>query len=196
MSEFTALKAISVTLKELLEAHITNSSEPELNGVPIDLRSPKEMREDQDTQGISLWLYRVMRNADLINQPLMRPAPDKQLRRSMPVDLYYLVTPIAPKPEDEQALMGRVLQVFNDHPTLSGGVLKNSLAGSSAEFRVSQQSTAMQELTDVWLALHEPYQLSATYVVQAVNIESDLEPLQTIPVVVTETDYNQILKVT
>ena len=40
MSDFTVIRAASDTLKSILETGITNSPDPQLNGVPIDLRSP------------------------------------------------------------------------------------------------------------------------------------------------------------
>ena len=35
MSDFTAIRGVSLTLKELLRQAITLSSDPQLNGVPI-----------------------------------------------------------------------------------------------------------------------------------------------------------------
>ena len=167
MSEFTAIRAVSQTLFDILEANITNSTEPELQGVPIDLRSPREMRGDgTPSLGISLWLYQVVRNADLLNHPPQRPAPDRILRRALPIELYYLVTPIANEPEDEQALMGRVLQVFNDRPILRGSDLKDSLLNTQVELRMILEAPSLEELTRIWHALQEPYQLSVTYMVQ------------------------------
>lgn len=64
MSDYTALRAVSLTLKGLLEDHITHSTDAQLTGVPIDLRTPRELREANNQQAISLWLYRVARNAD------------------------------------------------------------------------------------------------------------------------------------
>ena len=196
MSEFTAIRAVSQTLKELLESYITNSSEPELKGVKVDLRSPKEMREDHNALGISLWLYRVARNQDLLNHPPVRPAPDRLLHHALPIDLYYLVTPLAAQPTDEQALMGRVLQVFNDHATLRGGDLRDSLSGSPEELRLMLEALSLEELTRVWHSLQESYQLSASYLVQLVSIDSEREPLQTAPVVSIKSEYEQILSVT
>jgi len=196
MGEFTAIRAASETLKAILEANITNRSEPELKGVPIDLRSPKEMREANNTTGISLWLYRVARNADVLNNPPRRPAPDKILHRPLPIDLYYLVTPIANDPEDEQLLMGRVIQVFNDHPILSGSDLKDSLQGNSDELRVIFESQSLEDLTKVWYSLQESYQLSVTYIVQLVGIDSDLEPVKSSAVTIRQSEYDQILMVT
>src|SRR5579871_6521539 len=152
MSDYTAIRAVSQTLLALLQNNITNSSSPDLAGVTVDLRTPKEMQEAQNAEGISLWLYRVMRNGDLVNQPPARPSPNQVARQPLPIDLYYLVTPIRRDPAAEQTLMGRVLQVFYDHSILAGSALRDSLAGSSAELRLTLETLSLEEITRVWTA--------------------------------------------
>lgn len=196
MTDYTVIAAVSQTLRDLLEDHITNHPDPGLNGVPIDLRSPKEMRDDQDATGVSLWLYRVVRNGDLLNYPPRRPTPAQQSRQPLPIDLHYLVTPIANDPRDEQALMGRVIQAFNDHAALRGSDLQGTLELSGQELRLNMEPMSLEEITRVWSALQESYQLSVSYQVQLVGIESDHEHIQTTPVLVKETTYTQILEVT
>jgi hypothetical protein len=192
MSEFTAIRAVSLTLQQLLQQHITASSEPQLRDVDIDLRSPKEMREDEDT-GISLWLYQVVRNGHTLNQAPQRITPDQSLQHPLPVNLYYLVTPLTDDPRDEQALLGRILQVFNDHSILRGGDLQDSLEGEGVELRVTLEMLTLEELTRIWNSLQESYQLSVTYLVQVVDIDSAQEPVQTAPVLARESHYNQVL---
>jgi hypothetical protein len=199
VSEFTALRAVSFTLRALLEEHITNSTEPQLSGVPIDLRSPKELRVAQ-VNGVSLWLYRVARDGDLLNRPATRPSPNQVGHTQLPVSLSYLVTPLAEEPADEQVLLGRVLQVFNDHAILRGADLQKSPQVQPLELRdeirVSLEMLSLEEITRVWDSLQEPYELSVAYRVQVVSIESDHEPIETSPVLVRENQYTQIVSVT
>jgi hypothetical protein len=195
MSEYTAIRDVSETLRALLETHITNSSEPSLNGVPVDLRTPRELRENNVELAVSLWLYRLSRNGDLLNHPPPRPAPDRVLRAPLSLDLYYLVTPLARDPADEQVLMGKVLQVFNDFTQPSGSLLSGDLAGTGAKFRVVFDSLSMQDLTQIWQSLQESYQFSVTYVVQTVLIDSEREAVRTSPVLVRETEYDLIQSV-
>ncbi len=198
MSEYTAIRGVTLSLRDLLQAHITNSTDPELNGVAIDLRSPKEMREannDQGAQGVSLWLYRVARNGHTLNQPQRRPALDRVERHLLPMNLYYLVTPIATASDDEQLLLGKILEVLNDHPTLRGPLLHASLVDEE-EFRVTLEPLTLEELTRVWDSLKESYQLSVSYLVQVVDIESGREPVAVRPVDERRTEYSQITSVT
>ena len=194
MSDYTVIRAVSETLRELLRLHITNDTEPQLNGVKIDLRSPREMREDNEARGVSLWLYRIVRNPDLLNSPPARPAPDQIARHSLPIDLYYLVTPIAAQAADEQVLMGRALQTFNDHPILRGGDLEDPLKDPD-ELRLALETPSVEEQTRIWHSLQESYQLSVTYRVQLVTIDAAHEPIRSKPVLVRQTNYRQAIGV-
>ena len=194
MSSYTALRAVSNTLRDLLVAGITNSSDMQLNGVPIHLLSPKEMHESTDKKtGVSLWLYRVARNGDTLGLPPRRISPTQVSHHPVPLDLHYLVTPIVEAPEDEQMLLGRVAQIFNDHPGLRGALLKDDLAGSGEEMRLMLETLSLEEISKVWQALGESYQLSLSYEVQLVTVDSARDPVQASPVLVRESTYTQIL---
>ena len=118
----------------------------------------------------------------------------------MPLSLSYLVTPLAQEPAEEQILLGKVLQVFNDHAILRGADLQKSSQVQPLELqdeiRLSLEMLSLEEITRVWNALQEPYELSVAYRVQIVNIESDREPIQTSPVLARESQYTQIVSVT
>ncbi|BCJ39844.1 hypothetical protein GCM10010168_27040 [Actinoplanes ianthinogenes] len=160
MNDFAAIKTVSRALRELLKQHITDSPLTELNGVPIDLRSPKELRDatkpPSPPTGVCLWLYRVARNADALNLP----PRDGQWPAAV-VDLHYLVAPVTEDTLAEQALLGRVLQVFGDH---------ERLRPAETELSVTMETLGLEELTRVWTALQEPYQLSASFLVRMVEI--------------------------
>ena len=86
-----------------------------------------------------------------------------------------------------------MLQVFNDHAILRGSDLQESLRGTTVQLRLSLETLSLEELTRVWDALNEPYQLSVCYQVQVVTIESALEPVLAPPVLVRNSAYDQIL---
>jgi len=82
-----------------------------------------------------------------------------------------------------------VLQTLNDHAILRGAELQDALAGSPEELRLALETLSHEELTRIWTALEEPYQLSVSYVVQVVEIDSDREAVQVPPVLVREIAY-------
>ena len=133
---------------------------------------------------------------EMLNEPPERRGLGQILRVPLPILLHYLVTPFTSDPVTRHTLLGRVLQVLNDHSILRGADLQDVLEGTTEQLRVNLQALPLEELSLVWEALSEPYQLSVTYLVQVVRIDSDLEPVKSSPVVEKETTYTQILSVT
>ena len=195
MSDYTAFSAVSSTLQTLLTNNITNALAVPLN-VPIQLYSPPEMDTVGQVPGISLWLYKVTRMAEMMNEPPERKSATQLARTPLPVLLHYLVTPMATDPLTRQTLLGRVLQVFNDHSILRGTDLQGVLQNTTEQLRVSLEALTLEELSLVWDALGAPYQLSVTYLVQVVKIDSDLELVKSGPVLEREVTYSQILSET
>ena len=195
MADFAAIGAVSSSLKTMLEQAITLSMEPQLAGTPIDLRSPKELRIAGLTPVVSLWLYRITRNDDLINLPALRLPPRQILPRPFPVNLHYLITPMTAQPIDSHRLLGRVLQIMHDNAILAGAFLDPSLvAGGVDQLRIHFEPHSLEELTRVWYALHEHYDLSCSYIVEYLPIASQREPVDAPPVLVAKADYAEILE--
>jgi hypothetical protein len=192
MSDYSVLSAVSSSLLTLLTNNITNALAVPLN-VPIQLFSPPEMDKVGQVPGISLWLYKVSRMAEMLNEPPERKSATQIARTPLPVLLHYLVTPMATDPLTRQTLLGRVLQVFNDHSILRGADLQGVLQNTTEQLRVNLEALTLEELSLVWEALGEPYQLSVTYLVQVARIDSDLELVKSGPVLEKETTYSQIL---
>lgn len=191
MSDFSVIGAISLTMREILNQRITLSTGP-LNGIAIDLRSPKELQV-AGTQAVSVWLYKVSRMAEMWNDPPDRRGLNQIQGAPLPLELHYLVTPMLQDPVTRHTVLGRVLQVLNDSPILRGANLQGVLQGTSEQLRVNLEALTLEELSLVWEALHEPYQLSVTYLVQVAKIDSDLEPLRSSPVLERDVDYVQIV---
>jgi len=186
MSDFAAIRAVSESLRGVIESHIT------LPGVTVSEQSPRQMVE-AGTDGISIWLYRVTRNEFLLNNPPSRPAPNQLRKKPFPVNLHYLISFFMPDVRDEQLLLGRIVQVFNDQPLLRGSDLTGSLAGEDSEFRIHFETLTLEELTRIWNALQEPYRTSVSYLVEIVQIESLLSPTLAQPVLQRHSTTSQIV---
>jgi hypothetical protein len=195
MSDYSVLSAVSSSLLAMLTNYITNALTVPLN-VPVQLFSPPEMNTVGQVPGISLWLYKVSRMAEMLNEPPERRSATQTARTPLPVLMHYLVTPMATDPLTCQTLLGRVLQVFNDHAILRGADLRGVLQNTPEQLRVNLEALTLEELSLVWEALGEPYQLSVTYLVQVAKIDSDLELVKSSPVLEKETTYSQILSMT
>ncbi|HYH66744.1 MAG TPA: DUF4255 domain-containing protein [Urbifossiella sp.] len=175
MSEFTAIREVSRSLRTLLEARLAHEADDQLPdpSVVVALDSPQATAAEF---GVSLWLYRVARNPDLANHPPPRPAVGLLGRTPLPLDLYYLVTPMVGDPEADQALLGRVVQTFHDTPVLRGADLSAPLLADGREVRVTLEPQSLDVLTQLWQALQEPYRLSVSYHVQVLPIDSARPP--------------------
>jgi hypothetical protein len=104
-----------------------------------------------------------------------------------------LITPVATDPLTRHALLGKVLQVMNDHAILRGADLQGILQGTTDQLRVVLETLSLEDLSLVWDALSEPYQLSVSYMVQLVSIDSAEQPVKTSLVIEKNTQYTQIL---
>src|SRR6185503_19797351 len=95
---FTALAATSQTLSDFLQTEY--AADPTLGalfggggGMVVSLNTPQEM-EDEPQAGVSVWLYRVNRDEDTLNRPMLRLSAVQFRYPPMPLRLHYLVTPI------------------------------------------------------------------------------------------------------
>ena len=143
----------------------------------VSLLTPQEVVE-MNSEGVSLWLYRLQRDEQTLNHPPRRVATNQFEQPPLPLRLHYLVAPIVSHetrpqaPELEQHILGRVLQVFNDLGSLRGSTLMADLAGQPLEIFVRLEPLTLEEITRVWDALDLSYQLCVSYEVSVVPIAS------------------------
>jgi hypothetical protein len=183
---FTALQATSLSLVSLLRDQFTNDVRlrsffnPAFGGtMRVSLNSPQEMTT-LGTQGLSVWLYQVVRNADRLNMTPERIGPTQYRHLPLPVCLHYMMTPFVniqngTSPETEQMILGKVLQIFHDRPKLRGTELKGDLMGTDAEFNVRLENLSIEQMSEVFYSLDRSLQLSISYEVSIVYIESELQ---------------------
>jgi hypothetical protein len=186
----TALKAASVTLQNVLQGSF--ATDPALaayfaGGAIVSLGTPHDM-EKAGKFGLSLWLYRLIRDEQTLTQPPSRPAPNRIRRQPLPVRLHYLMTPIISgasgggSPETEQHVLGRVLQTFNDKPRLSGADLSDAFLGTDIALSIRLETLELENIARIWDSLERSYQLCLSYEVGIVPIESTGEDASDTPV--------------
>lgn len=182
---YTALLATSQTLADFLQNRLEN--DPTLRtffnaGVGgtmvVSLRNPEEMSEKHD-QGLSLWLYRITRDEDRLNDPPQRVAPNLSEETPLPLRLHYLFTPVVDpntpnNPEIEQRVLGKVLQCLYGHPWFRGTDLSGDFSGTDAQLATRLEPMSLEDITRIWNALEQPYHLSVSYEVTLVNIDSEI----------------------
>jgi hypothetical protein len=196
---YTALRASSRTVVKFLEARL--QADPLLSGffgggMVVSLATPQEMNE-KPAEGLSVWLYRIIRDDQRLNDPPVRISPTELRPPPLPVRLHYLMTPVTNEqtgdPETEQLILGKVLQLFHSHPVLAGADLQAEFAGTEVELRVRLEPLMLEEITRVWESLDGSYQLSISYEVSVVNIMPELEPEQVSPVTISLPEHGLIV---
>jgi Pvc16 N-terminal domain len=193
---FTHIRAASLTLQNVLQKSfiadptLAQMFDPSMSGKSIvSLATPDGMEAAGDT-GLSMWLYRLVRDEQTLNRPPRRISPTLTRRQPLPVRAHYLMTPIItgaskiPAPEAEQLIVGRVLQAFHDEPLVSGPDLEGSYQGTAVELAVRLETLGLDETSRIWEGLERSYQLSVSYEVAIVVIESGLQPVSAPPVMV------------
>jgi hypothetical protein len=200
---YTNIFSTSETLRQLIENDLRQDVGPnglaslfDGGGFTVELATPQEM--GADAQGVSLWLYRVVRDDLRLNDPPRtrpRAAGVDLLPPPLPLRLHYLATPLATDaPDTEQKILGRLLQLFHSRPVLSGASLQGDLSGTDAELGVRLESLSLEELTRIWDALEGSYQLSISYEVSLVNIDSVAMPVIGTPVETVIPGYAAIVE--
>lgn len=202
---YTALRATSLTLAAYIRQRV--ESDPNLapffdpgsgGTMVVSLNTPQEMTQN-NVQGLSVWLYIVVRDDQRLNAPPERIGSYQLRRNPLPVRLHYLITPVIETngdgtgPELEQTVLGKVLQALHDHPVFRGTDLQDDLTGTTQELNVRLEPMSLEEITRVWDALDRSYQLSVSYEVSVVNIHSEREPEDITPVEVAVAEHGAIV---
>lgn len=194
---FQALNATSTTLVDYLQTSIDADPFFGTPGHPwrdrnmrVRLQTPSEMTESNTDEGVSFWLYRVVRDEERLNDPPRRISPTQLRPPPLPVRLHYLVTPITNRandgdPDTEQYALGKVMQLLYSKPKFRGADLRGQFAGTDVEFFVRLEAMSLDEITRVWEGLNGEYQLSVSYEVSFVEIDAALEPESLTPVLVS-----------
>jgi hypothetical protein len=157
----------------------------------VSLNNPKEMVVGH-LEGVSLWLYRIVRDEELLNAPPERDTARDLRMTPLPIRLHYLITPTirggaVNAAELEQTVLGKILQTLYDRPNFRGATLQGDLEGTTVEFYARLEPMTLEEITRIWNALDASYQLSVSYEVGVLQIRSE-RVVSTSTVLVAEPD--------
>ncbi len=202
----TAIRAASETFRTLLQDAM--AADPVLSVLftgagasVVSLANPDEMKAAGES-GISLWLYRIIRDEQRLNAPPQRIAPDLTRRTPLPVRLKYLISPVigadgAGAPiETRHHILGAVLQTLNERPLVSGVMLAGDFAGTNVELAVRLEDPELEAIARLWDSLDSGFQLSLGYEVGIVSIYGTQPDLIGSPVTIALPEYGTASLVT
>lgn len=143
----TVIRDVSKSLKAILKANV-----PELyDDSYISFDSPGEITSS--TVKLSMYLYYISENPCMRNNERV-PVPGTNEFKYPPayLDLYYMLTPFGGNyKETEMLILGRVFQLFHEHPVLGGAELLGNLnACGNKEIRVSHNNLTLQDIKQLW----------------------------------------------
>lgn len=169
VAEHSVIERVSRALVTLLTDGLQGISVDELAGPNVELLSPADL--PAANAHLTVYLYRITRNGDVSNHNTV-VEPDGTIRQPpLALDLTYLLTvpPTSTEPDSDDTyeqhhVLGRVIQVLQDNPVLSG-------VQAGEDVRITMNTPAMDEILDLWNTFADtPYQPSVSYLVSPVLV--------------------------
>lgn len=132
-------------------------------------------------RGVSLFLYRVMRNT-LPRKVPGRVRQDGRVERPrLPVELHFLLTAWAKKASLQHEITGWMMRTLEDTPVLTAPILNGYRAdvfdaGDSVELTAAELT--VEDSFRIWETLvSHTYQLSVPYIARTLYLDSYREPM-------------------
>ena len=178
MSDYTVVADAGQSIINVLWEEIQTDSQVSgliSNESAISLESPADLAGNNSVL-VSIYLYRIVEDAYMKNQFLsVAGLGGAQRKPPLMLDLYYLITPLAGAPRDQQIILGKIMQVLYDRAIMEGPDLYGTLATGNRQVRVVLNPVSLEENTRVWQALEVPYRLSLCYMARVAMVDSRSE---------------------
>jgi hypothetical protein len=132
------------------------------------------------TEGISVYLHRITVSTSRRHMPDRVTNDGRRFRPSLPLDLYFLVTPWAQSAAMQHHLLGWAMRVLEDTPCLPSGLLNRfstrpDTFAPEESVTLALEAVGMQDFLAIWEVSKHHMQISATYVARVVPIDSFIE---------------------
>lgn len=194
MATHRALGAISKTLAELIRDRYPRSDFGE--GLEVEIYQTRNF-EVPMKDGYSVFLYRTAVNGTVRNMQNRRTADGSAFRPSLPLDLYYMITPWAEDAERHDRMLGWVMRMIEDMGVLSATHLNHYIAekdtfASTESVDIINEPLALNDYFTIWDRFPK-LPTSATFVMRMVRIDSDIVVGEGALVQTRTFDYGQVL---
>jgi len=168
----TSIADVGETLKKILQDGLNETFGN--NEIAVTLDSPKKIEEDSQTRNklLSIFLYKVLENPDLKNQPFRAPNLNDFQPPPLTLDLCYMITAYGTDETIKSRILGRAMQIMYDHPLLQGADLTGGLEGTAGQIKVSLNPLSQELIVQVWQALEASMRVSVFYLATPAVIDS------------------------
>jgi Pvc16 N-terminal domain len=185
MSSFTAIRAVSSTLRSLLAGEMDAP-------VPITLMPPDVSPTTATGKRVNLYLYMVTENGNLKNQEIPGEGhPGTYGHPPLSLNLHYLMTAYGPPDTTDdpdlatQEILGDAMRVMHDFAILphDSPFLDPALQNEFERVKLNLQPASLEEFAKIWTAIPQAnFRCSVAYNVSVIQIESQLPRRLALPV--------------
>jgi uncharacterized protein DUF4255 len=194
MATYNAIAAVGRTILGLLEEYYPRTL---LVNPQFALYQAANF-EDPMAEGFSLYLYRVSINAGGRNLPARLTPENKRLRPSLPIDIYYLISPWAANCERQHRLLGWTMRFLEDNAVLPSGLLNHYVPETDTfhpgeTIEIVCDPLALSDHLNLWDKLKPKMETSLTYAVRMVLIDSEVESPEAALVQTRHVDAGEVI---
>jgi hypothetical protein len=170
----SAIRDVGETLVDLLRNNLQGLAAGDL----VSLCSPADAQGNTNVR-VGIFLYSINPTADMRNDLEIPHEEGGDEVAEQPLDLYYLITCYrragtdpTPPVLSAHLLLGQVMQIFFDHSTLTGTLLRGQLPRDQ-EIRLTHQPITVEDITRLWGTLpNVALQTSVSFLASPVRIRS------------------------
>ncbi len=186
MSDYTAIRGVTLSLKTLLDDSLNVAPPPpdRLNAA-ITISRP-DVKQAVTGNRLNLFLFQVLENAFIANQEDPRIGTTRDYGHPpLSLNLHYLLTPFSTDTDETEAhrVLGAAMRVLHENaillPTLMTStaqpVLDTSLLTALEHLRISLLPLTLDDLSKIWTGAQESMRLSVAYAISVIQIDS-LQP--------------------
>ena len=139
----------------------------------IGMCSPAE----KENVSLGLYLYDVRESESVRVNGMQSDGLSRQKYPPMYLDLYYMLTAYSMsdakfRSSEEQRILGRVMQILHDHPSISPETMTFGASPFGETIRIEMMQINTEEKVKLWNNPNTAYRLSVFYKVSPVLLES------------------------
>lgn len=175
MANYRAIAATSTALAGLLRDRYPRDEFGD--GLDVSLYQTRDFEAPMQ-DGFSVYLFRTAINGAVRNLTLRRSPDGKRFRPSLPIDLYFMITPWAQDTERQLRMLGWAMRLMEDTGVLSAGHLNHYMPETDT-FKPHEavelicDPLSLADYLTLWDRLRR-LPPSATYALRMVLIDSDV----------------------
>ena len=182
MASFDAVRALGEALLELMRERCPLAELDLAAGAAFTLPSYASLGgaagSTAPAEGFHLCLWRTTVSGMPRNLPPRRAADGTLMRSSLPLDLHYLLLPVAADGRKQARMLGWALRFMHELPVLSGPVINRYAPGGGAfadheTVELIADPLPLADHLALWDRLKAGFQPGMTYVARMVLIDSD-----------------------